>query len=81
MEGLFAHFFSAERRGYHSEDVHWFLELANEQVEWRANVYEADADVVSSDLSDDILTKFEKSAMRRLPRPESTEVVGLYVYC
>ena len=77
MEGLFAHFFSAERRSYHSEDIHWFLELANAQDEWKANVFEADADVVSGDLSDDILTKFEKSAMRRLPRPESTEVVCL----
>ena len=77
MEGLFAHFFSADRRAYHPEDVRWFLELANEQVEWRANIYEETADVVSGDLSDDILTKFEKSAMRKLPpgRPDSTEVV------
>ena len=59
MEGLFAHFFSTDRRTYHVEDVHWFLELANEQVEWKANVYEQDVDVVSGDLSDDILTKFE----------------------
>ena len=79
MEGLFAHFFSADRRAYHPEDVRWFLELANEQVEWKANVYEADADVVSGDLSDDILTKYE---MRKLPpgRPDSTEVVGLSMY-
>ena len=79
MEGLFAHFFSADRQDYHSEDIDWFLELANEQDEWRANLYEADADVISGDLSDDILTKFEKSAKRRHPpgHPESTDVVGL----
>ena len=82
LEGLFAHFFSADRRAYHPEDVRWFLELANEQVEWRANIYEETADVVSGDLSDDILTKFEKSAMRKLPpgRPDSTEVVRTYVH-
>ena len=78
MEGLFAHFFSADRRAYHTEDVRWFLELANEQVEWKANVYEQDVGVVSGDLSDDILTKFES---RKLPlnRPDSTEVVGPHV--
>ena len=36
--------------------------------------------MVSGDLSDDILTKFEKSAMRKLPRPDSTEVVRTYMY-
>ena len=78
MEGLFAHFFSADRRGYHPEDVRWFLELANEQDEWKANVYEEDVGVVSSDLSGDILTKFEKSAVMHKHPPghsESTEVV------
>ena len=76
MEGLFAHFFSADRQGYHPEDIDWFLELANEQHEWRANLYEADAGVVSGDLFDDILTKYEKSAIRRHPPGESTDVVS-----
>ena len=31
-EGLLAHFFCAERRSYHLDDVKWFLELTNEQV-------------------------------------------------
>ncbi|CAI8009278.1 hypothetical protein GBAR_LOCUS6260 [Geodia barretti] len=34
MEGLFSHFFSADRRGYHEEDMRWFLELANQQDDW-----------------------------------------------
>ena len=31
LEGLLAHFFSPERRCYNSEDIHWFLDLANSQ--------------------------------------------------
>ena len=37
MEGLFAHFFSPYRCGYHTEDVLWFLEYANKQKQWTAN--------------------------------------------
>ena len=37
MEGFFAHFFSPYRRGYHTEDIQWFLELANKQQQWTAN--------------------------------------------
>ena len=37
LEGFFAHFFSSYRRGYHREDVQWFLELANKQKHWGAN--------------------------------------------
>ena len=37
LEGFFAHFFSSYRRGYHREDVQWFLELANKQEHWGAN--------------------------------------------
>ena len=79
MEGLFAHFFSADRRGYHTEDIHWFLELANEQEDWRANKYETEAGVVSGDLNVDILRKFEKSVAHRHPpgHPESTDVVSI----
>ena len=40
MEGLFAHFFSPYRRGYHAEDVQWFLELANKQEHWKNNSLE-----------------------------------------
>ena len=53
MEGLFAHFFSPYRRGYDTEDVQWFLELANEQEQWGANPLEHS--VVVSSLSDDLL--------------------------
>lgn len=38
MEGLFAHYFSADRPVYNSEDVRWFLELANKQEKWKINV-------------------------------------------
>ena len=37
IEGLFAHFFSAYRCGYNSDDVQWFLKLSNEQEQWKAN--------------------------------------------
>ena len=53
MEGLFAHFFSPYRRGYDTEDVQWFLELANKQKQWKANPLEHS--VVVSALSDDPL--------------------------
>ena len=53
LEGLFAHFFSPYRRSYDTKDVQWFLELANEQVNWRANPLERS--VMVSSLSDDLL--------------------------
>ena len=31
LEGLLAHFFSPERQCYNSEDIRWFLNLANSQ--------------------------------------------------
>ncbi len=34
MEGLFAHFFSSHRPSYHPEDARWFMELANDQMQW-----------------------------------------------
>ena len=37
LEGFFAHFFSSYQRGHHTEDVQWFLELANKQEHWGAN--------------------------------------------
>ena len=40
VEGFFAHFFSSYRHGYHTEDVQWFLELANKQEQWRADPLE-----------------------------------------
>ena len=64
MEGLFAHFFSPYRRGYDTEDVQWFLELANKQKQWGANPLEHSA--VVSALSDDLLESalHEASAAR-----------------
>lgn len=37
VEGFFAHFFSPYRRGYHTEDIQWFLEFANKQEQWGAS--------------------------------------------
>ena len=34
LEQLFSHFFSADRPDYNSDDVQWFLELANSQNQW-----------------------------------------------
>lgn len=40
LEGLFAHFFSSERGNYHSNDIRWFLELANCQKDWGSDKLE-----------------------------------------
>ncbi len=50
LEGLFAHFFSAERGHYHSDDIRWFLELANCQKEWEGGQFEERHGVLSTDL-------------------------------
>ena len=49
MESLFAHFFSPCRQGFHSEDVEWFLELANKQEQWRAHLFDDSTEVVIQD--------------------------------
>lgn len=73
MEGLFAHFFHPHRQQYHPDDCRWFLELANEQEQWRGDLLERT--VISSSLSQDILTEFEKS-LHQHPHPHTTEVRG-----
>ena len=40
MEGLFAHFFSPYKCVYYTEDVQWFLMLANKQKHWETNLME-----------------------------------------
>lgn len=37
VEGLFAHFFSEQQPIYDEDDVHWFLEMANEQHQWQVS--------------------------------------------
>lgn len=37
LEGLLAHYFSPYHTLYHSEDVEWFLTLANGQKRWQAS--------------------------------------------
>ncbi len=63
LEGLFAHFFSPERGHYHSDDIRWFLELANCQKEWGSGQLEERCGVLSADLSDDLVTQLEQSFM------------------
>ena len=48
IENLFAHFFSPFRHSYSSEDVKWFLEMANSQTHWMA-----DLNLTSDDISID----------------------------
>ncbi len=36
LEGLLSHSFSQYRTVYHSQDMEWFLELANGQKKWQA---------------------------------------------
>ena len=37
LEGLLSHSFSHYRTVYHSQDMEWFLELANGQKRWQAS--------------------------------------------
>ena len=37
LEGLFAHFFSEQQLVCDEDDVHWFLEIANEQHQWQVS--------------------------------------------
>ena len=48
IENLFAHFFSPFRQSYRLEDVKWFLDRANSQQHWMA-----DLSLTSDDLSID----------------------------
>ena len=53
LEGLLAHFFSPERQHYNSEDIHWFLSLANCQTAWASSQLQDDCGDMSSDPSTD----------------------------
>ncbi len=63
FEGLFAHFFSPERGLYDSDDIRWFLELANCQKEWGSGQLEERCSGLSADLSDHLVTQPEQSLM------------------
>ena len=73
MEGLFAHYFSSQRRGYHYEDVRWFLQLANEQEQWGANPLEHS--VVVGSLSEDLLESAQHQLQKHHPPTIKTEVI------
>ena len=59
MEGLFAHFFSADRPGYHEEDREWFLQLANQQDDWC--VPNVSDQIVEGTSDQDLLDELQKS--------------------
>ena len=61
LEGLLAHFFSPERQHYNSEDIRWFLSLANSQKGWGSGQLEDEFGVVSGNLSDDLSALLEES--------------------
>ena len=79
MEGLLAHFFSSDRPSYVSEDVLWFLKLANQQDQWCCNPFQGEEDnteveisarmaemsvgVVAGGLEDDLISKLERSTL------------------
>ena len=63
MEGLFSHFFSADRPGYHEEDAKWFLELANQQDDWR--VPHVSDIVIGGTSEQDLLDELQKSVYEK----------------
>ncbi len=50
LEGLFSYFFSPERKYYHSDDICWFLELANCHLEWGSGQLEEKCGGLSTEL-------------------------------
>ncbi len=71
LEGLFAHFFSPERKSYHSGNIRWFLELANCQKEWGSGQFEERCGVPAADLSDDNVTQLKQSLMPSITKVRS----------
>ena len=71
VEGLLAHFFSPERQHYNSEDIRWFLSLANSQKGWGSGQLEDECGVLSGDLSDDLSARLD----------ESLTTIGIDVCC
>ena len=63
MEGFFAHFFSSHRPAYHTEDVEWFLKLANQQDDWCVpNIIE---EVVGGTADQNLLDEFHRGSLER----------------
>lgn len=63
LEGLFTHFFSAERQRHHHDDIKWFLELSNEQNDWEPTLCGEAAGVLAGSLDEDLVLKMEQSIM------------------
>ena len=79
MEGLFSHFFSADRPGYHEEDREWFLELANQQDDW---CVPSVSDVVVGGTSEqDLLDELQKSVFEKEKARTATLSIEVRVTC
>ena len=79
MEGLFSHFFSADRPGYHHEDREWFLQLANQQEDWcLPNVTDQ---VIGGTPDQDLLDEFDKSIFEKERARTATLEVEVSVWC
>ena len=77
MEGLFSHFFSADRRGYHEEDMRWFLELANQQDDWC--VPHVSDIVIGGTSEQDLLDELQKSIYEKEKSRTATLTVEVCV--
>lgn len=79
MEQLLAHFFSEYRSTWHEEDVKWFLETANQQMQWKMCFTESR---LSPELSS-ILSSSETSTRtspRSTPSPRPSRKSGRKVH-
>ena len=78
MEGLFAHFFSPHRPGYHHKDMEWFLELANQQEDWC--VPSVSEDVIVGTSEQDLLDELERSISEKERDRTATLTVEVCVH-
>ena len=67
MEGLLAHFFPPDRPQYYTQDILWFLKLANDQEQWNADIFEREEDSAAGELEESALSK---------TTPSNTEVLN-----
>lgn len=79
MEGLFSHFFSPHRPGYHQEDREWFLELANQQDDWCVpNAFE---EVIGGTSEQNLLDELQKSIFEKeVARTATLNIVVHTIY-
>lgn len=62
LDGLLAHYFSSDRPYYHSDDVRWFLQLANAQLHWQVDHLEPAA--VTATAEEESVCKSQSAEVR-----------------